>query len=140
MQSQGPELHATYLGRRPELHLSGLHGRAWPAGVTRRRGNGTVCGWRFCTGIGWRGAAASQANIAPTVRRSSMPGRNSVAWKVVACALSVAASCGVAAAQGAPPPPAVSVTPATSPPVSETIDYTRRLAPPDKGDLAAHVP
>src|SRR5262245_1174637 len=65
VQSQGPEIHATYLGRRPDLHLSGLHGRTWPAGVTRRLGNGTVCGWRFCTGIGWHGAAAAQANIAP---------------------------------------------------------------------------
>src|SRR5262252_6725232 len=69
-----------------------------------------------------------------------MPGRNSVAWKAAVCALSVAASCGVAAAQGAPPPPAVSVTPVVSRQVTETIDYVGRLTAVDKVDLVARVP
>src|SRR5215813_9860271 len=68
-----------------------------------------------------------------------MPGRNSVAWKAAVCALSVAASCGVAAAQGAPPP-AVSVTPVVSRQVTETIDYIGRLTAVDKVDIVARVP
>ena len=52
-----------------------------------------------------------------------MPGRQLLAWKAAIGALGVAASCGVAAAQGAPPPPAVSVTPVVSRQVTETIDY-----------------
>jgi len=69
-----------------------------------------------------------------------MPGRNSVTWKAAVCALSVAASCGVAAAQGAPPPPAVSVTPVVSRQVTETIDYIGRLTAVDKVDIVARVP
>jgi membrane fusion protein (multidrug efflux system) len=69
-----------------------------------------------------------------------MPGRNCVAWKAAVCALSVAASCGVAAAQGAPPPPAVSVTPVVSRQVTETIDYVGRLTAVDKVDIVARVP
>ena len=69
-----------------------------------------------------------------------MPGRNSVAWKVVVCALSFMVSCGVAAAQGAPPPPAVSVTPVTTRQVTETIDYIGRLTAVDKVDIVARVP
>jgi membrane fusion protein (multidrug efflux system) len=69
-----------------------------------------------------------------------MPGRNSVAWKVVVCALIFMVSCGVAAAQGAPPPPAVSVTPVTTRQVTETIDYIGRLTAVDKVDIVARVP
>src|SRR5262245_40647591 len=69
-----------------------------------------------------------------------MPARNSVAWKAAVGALSVAASCGVAAAQGAPPPPAVSVTPVTTRQVTETIDYIGRLTAVDKVDIVARVP
>src|SRR5262249_21133146 len=69
-----------------------------------------------------------------------MPGRQLLAWKVAIAALSVAASCGVAAAQGAPPPPAVSVTPVVSRQVTETIDYIGRLTAIDKVDLVARVP
>src|SRR6516162_2592311 len=82
----------------------------------------------------------SRSEITPAVRRTSMPGRNSVTWKAAVCALSVAASCGVAAAQGAPPPPAVSVTPVVSRQVTETIDYIGRLTAVDKVDIVARVP
>src|SRR6516225_1797296 len=82
----------------------------------------------------------SRSEIAPAFRRTSMPGRNCVAWKAAVCALSVAASCGVAAAQGAPPPPAVSVTPVVSRQVTETIDYIGRLTAVDKVDIVARVP
>src|SRR6516162_2694252 len=81
----------------------------------------------------------SRSEITPAVRRTSMPGRNSVTWKAAVCALSVAASCG-AAAQGAPPPPAVSVTPVVSRQVTETIDYVGRLTAVDKVDIVARVP
>ena len=63
----------------------------------------------------------------------------SVAWKAAICALSIAASCSVAAAQGAPPPPAVSVTPVVSREVTETIDYVGRLTAVDKVDIVARV-
>src|SRR5262245_15124683 len=69
-----------------------------------------------------------------------MPGRNSLAWKAAVGALSVAASCSVAAAQGAPPPPAVSVTPVVSRQVTETIDYIGRLTAIDQVDIVARVP
>ena len=57
-----------------------------------------------------------------------MPGRNSVAWKSAVGALSFAASCGVAAAQSAPPP-AVSVTPVVSRQVAETVNQTLEELP-----------
>ena len=63
----------------------------------------------------------------------------SVAWKAAICALSIAASCSVAAAQGAPLPPAVSVTPVVSREVTETIDYIGRLTAIDKVDIVARV-
>jgi membrane fusion protein, multidrug efflux system len=63
----------------------------------------------------------------------------SVAWKAAICALSIAASCSVAAAQGAPPPPAVSVTPVVSRQVTDTIDYIGRLTAIDKVDIVARV-
>src|SRR5215813_105659 len=79
---------------------------------------------------------------APPLQSGStpLPGPNSLAWKVVIGTLSVAASCGAAAAQGAPPPPAVSVTPVVSRQVTETIDYIGRLTAIDKVDLVARVP
>ena len=56
------------------------------------------------------------------------------------CALIIAASCSVAAAQGTAPPPAVSVTPVVSREVTETIDYIGRLTAVDKVDVVARVP
>jgi membrane fusion protein (multidrug efflux system) len=56
------------------------------------------------------------------------------------CALAVAASCSLAAAQSAPPPPAVSVTPVVSRQVTETADYIGRITAIDKVDIVARVP
>src|SRR5215472_15834964 len=63
----------------------------------------------------------------------------SVAWKAAICALSITLSCSVAAAQSAPPPPAVSVTPVVSRQVTQTIDYIGRLTAVDKVDIVARV-
>jgi membrane fusion protein, multidrug efflux system len=57
-----------------------------------------------------------------------------------ACWLTFMASCGIAAAQGAPPPPAVSVAPVVSRQVTETADYIGRVAAVDKVDIVARVP
>jgi membrane fusion protein (multidrug efflux system) len=65
--------------------------------------------------------------------------RSSLAWKSLICALTIAASCSVAAAQSAPPPPAVSVTPVVSRQVTETADYIGRITAIDKVDLVARV-
>src|SRR5215831_5454656 len=73
------------------------------------------------------------------VRRTSMPACNSLASKAAICALSIGAACSVAAAQSAPPPPAVSVTPVVSRQVTETIDYVGRLTAVDKVDIVARV-
>jgi membrane fusion protein (multidrug efflux system) len=70
-----------------------------------------------------------------------MPGRNSsLAWKAAVWALVFAASCGVAVAQSASPPPAVSVTPVTSRQITETTDYIGRVTAIDKVDIVARVP
>jgi membrane fusion protein, multidrug efflux system len=55
-------------------------------------------------------------------------------------ALGVAASCGIAAAQSAPPLPAVSVTPVVSRQVTETVDYIGRITAIEKVDIVARVP
>jgi len=68
-----------------------------------------------------------------------MPARFSFASKAALCALSIRAACSVAAAQSAPPPPAVSVTPVVSRQVTETIDYVGRLTAVDKVDIVARV-
>ena len=60
--------------------------------------------------------------------------------KAAFCALIIAVSCSVAAAQGTAPPPAVSVTPVVSREVTETIDYIGRLTAVDKVDVVARVP
>ena len=64
--------------------------------------------------------------------------------RMVACrsfifALGIATSCGFAAAQSAPPPPAVSVTPVVTREVTETIDYIGRLTAIEKVDIVARV-
>jgi membrane fusion protein (multidrug efflux system) len=70
-----------------------------------------------------------------------MPGRNRfLAWKAGVWSLSIAVSCGVAAAQSTPPPPSVSVTPVVSRQITETSDYIGRVAAIDKVDLVARVP
>jgi membrane fusion protein (multidrug efflux system) len=55
-------------------------------------------------------------------------------------ALGVAASCGFAAAQSAPPPPAVSVTPVVSRQVQESVDYIGRITAIERVDIVARVP
>jgi membrane fusion protein, multidrug efflux system len=65
--------------------------------------------------------------------------RSSLAWKTLMCTLTIAASCSVAAAQSAPPPPAVSVTPVVSRQVTETADYIGRITAIDKVDIVARV-
>src|SRR5262252_3524566 len=70
-----------------------------------------------------------------------MRGRNrSLGWKAAICALSLAASGGVAAAQGAAPPPAVSVAPVVNRQITETVDFIGRVTAIDKVDIVARVP
>jgi membrane fusion protein, multidrug efflux system len=70
-----------------------------------------------------------------------MPGRkSSLGWKAAICALSFTAPCGVATAQSAPPPPAVSVAPVASRQISETSDFIGRVTAIDKVDIVARVP
>jgi membrane fusion protein, multidrug efflux system len=69
-----------------------------------------------------------------------MLGRNSsLGWRLAIAALSVIACCGVAAAQSASPPPAVSVTPVVSRQVTETGDFIGRVTAIDKVDIVARV-
>jgi membrane fusion protein, multidrug efflux system len=60
-------------------------------------------------------------------------------WRAVVCALGLAMSSGIATAQGAPPPPAVSVAPVVSRQISDTSDYVGRVAAIDKVDIVARV-
>ena len=70
-----------------------------------------------------------------------MLGRNgSLGWWIVIGALSFLAHCGAAVAQGAVPPPAVSVTPADTRQVTETGDLIGRVTAIDKVDIVARVP
>jgi len=70
-----------------------------------------------------------------------MHGRNgSLGWRIVIAALSLIAGCGAAAAQGALPPPAVSVTPVVSRQVTETGDFIGRVTAINKVDIVARVP
>lgn len=69
-----------------------------------------------------------------------MLGRNSsLGWRTVIAALSFVAHCGAAPAQGALPPPAVSVTPVVSRQVTETGDFIGRVTAIDKVDIVARV-
>src|SRR6202022_3395185 len=56
----------------------------------------------------------------------------------VAALISIA-SCSIAAAQNAPPPPAVSVTPVVSRQITETGDYIGRVTAIDKVDIVARI-
>jgi membrane fusion protein (multidrug efflux system) len=58
---------------------------------------------------------------------------------MVVCALSLAMSSSIAAGQGAPPPPAVSVAPVVTRQITETSDYVGRVAAIDKVDIVARV-
>jgi membrane fusion protein, multidrug efflux system len=69
-----------------------------------------------------------------------MLGRNSsLGWRLAFAALSFIARCGVGSAQGALPPPAVSVTPVVSRQVTETGDFIGRVTAIDKVDIVARV-
>jgi membrane fusion protein, multidrug efflux system len=70
-----------------------------------------------------------------------MPARNgSPSWTATVATLAFAAWCGIAAAQTASPPPAVSVAPVVSREVTETGDYVGRVTAVDKVDIVARVP
>jgi membrane fusion protein (multidrug efflux system) len=69
-----------------------------------------------------------------------MTSNSSLRWRLVIAALSSIALCGAATAQGALPPPAVSVTPVASRQVTETGDYIGRVTAIDKVDIVARVP
>ena len=60
--------------------------------------------------------------------------------RIGVAALMSISSCGIAAAQNAPPPPAVSVTPVVSRQITETGDYIGRVTAIDKVDVVARVP
>ena len=70
-----------------------------------------------------------------------MPGRDmSLGWPAAIATLGFLACCGVAMAQGAPPPPAVSVVPVASRQVTETGDFLGRVTAINKVDIVARVP
>ena len=70
-----------------------------------------------------------------------MPGRNSsLLWQAGACALSLFAWTQLAAAQGANPPPAVTVAPAVTRQVTETGEFIGRITAINKVDIVARVP
>jgi membrane fusion protein, multidrug efflux system len=81
---------------------------------------------------------AKRSILGRRARSISMPTR-SLGWKILMCAIGIAASGCVAVAQSAPPPPAVSVTPVVSRQVTDTIDYIGRLTAVDKVDIVARV-
>ncbi|MGH6794616.1 MAG: hypothetical protein ACREDH_05325, partial [Methylocella sp.] len=69
-----------------------------------------------------------------------MLGRNSShSWRLAIAAVSLMALCGAAVAQGAPPPPAVSVAPVVSRQVTETGSFIGRVTAIDKVDIVARV-
>ena len=70
-----------------------------------------------------------------------MLGRNSfLGWSLTIGALTFIARCSAATAQGASPPPAVTVTPVVSRQVTETGDFIGRVTAIDKVDIVARVP
>jgi membrane fusion protein, multidrug efflux system len=70
-----------------------------------------------------------------------MPGRNSsLLSKAVSSALSLLAWTQLAAAQGANPPPAVTVAPAVTRQVTETGEFIGRITAINKVDIVARVP
>jgi len=105
----------------------------------------TAIGPSFATSIAQRmrsrSMAAALSSDQPGRKENIMPGRkSSLCWKAVVCALSFTVSRGIAVAQNAAPPPAVSVTPVVSRQVTETGDYIGRVTAIDKVDIVARVP
>jgi membrane fusion protein, multidrug efflux system len=72
--------------------------------------------------------------------RNGFLGNNCLGKRAVIAALSFVVSCGAAAAQGAPPPPAVSITPVVSRQVTVTGDFIGRVTAINKVDIVARVP
>lgn len=69
-----------------------------------------------------------------------MPPRNSsLGWRATIGALGLLACCDAALAQGAPPPPAVSVIPVVSRQVTETVDFLGRVTAINRVDIVARV-
>jgi len=69
-----------------------------------------------------------------------MPGRKmSLGWPAAIGGLGLLACCGMAMAQGAPPPPAVSVIPVASRQVTETSEFLGRVTAINKVDIVARV-
>ncbi len=69
-----------------------------------------------------------------------MPGRDmSLGWPAAIGGLGLVACCGMAMAQGAPPPPAVSVTPVASRQVTETSEFLGRVTAINRVDIVARV-
>src|SRR5277367_4640402 len=66
--------------------------------------------------------------------------RSALGRKLAIAALGFIAGCGVAAAQGTSPPPAVSVTPVVSRQITDTGDFIGRVVAIDKVDVVARVP
>jgi membrane fusion protein, multidrug efflux system len=71
--------------------------------------------------------------------RNSFLGKNCLAKRAAIAALSFIVSYGAAAAQGAPPPPAVSVSPVVSRQVTETGGFIGRVTAINKVDIVARV-
>src|SRR3954468_13039287 len=91
-----------------------------PAGDIGRRND---AGWRL-----------------PAVGRALMPGRDTcLGWPAAVGALALFPCCGAAMARGAPPPPAVWVSPVASRQVTETGEFLGRLTAIDKVDIVARV-
>jgi membrane fusion protein (multidrug efflux system) len=80
------------------------------------------------------------AAVAKALVLNVMTSNNSLRWRLAIAALSSIALSGAATAQGALPPPAVSVTPVASRQVTETGDYIGRVTAIDKVDIVARVP
>jgi membrane fusion protein (multidrug efflux system) len=79
-----------------------------------------------------------QGEATLVVRRTVMPGRDTSLECAIA-ALGLLACCGLAMAQSAPPPPAVSVTPVASRQVTETGEFLGRVTAINKVDIVARV-
>lgn len=66
--------------------------------------------------------------------------KSSLGWRTAIATLCLVARCDGAHAQGATPPPAVSVTPVVSHQVTETGGFIGRVTAIDKVDIVARVP
>jgi membrane fusion protein (multidrug efflux system) len=70
---------------------------------------------------------------------NAIASNSSLRWTLAIGAMSFIVSCGAAVAQGAPPPPAVSVAPVVSRQVTATGDFIGRVTAINKVDIVARV-